>query len=294
MFITYPLQTFLPRDIPRSKVAYMPASTDWLDALNKDIRQWDRNYYRGLYNKECVLSAMPQLTTKKYIIQITRFDVEDIDNTIKSYAEFYRMLEEQDTKSEVPQLVITGSSSINDPDSTMIYNKTINRLNTNYPYLRSHISIIRLDANDQLVNSLLSGSHVVLQLSAHQGFEINVSEALHKGKPFIATKTGGTLLQIKDNQNGFLVDSGDWNASARHLFDLSTNTGLYKKMSQFAQKSVSDDVGAVGNAMAWFYLIDKLGNGEAMVPAGRWVADLARNAAGKPYAEGEMILPRSI
>jgi alpha,alpha-trehalose phosphorylase (configuration-retaining) len=55
-------------------------------------------------------------------------------------------------------------------------------------------------------------------------------------------------------------------------------------------------VGTVGNALAWFYLADKLGRGEEVkVTSGdKWVNDMARNAANKPYEKGENRLPRSI
>lgn len=154
--------------------------------------------------------------------------------------------------------------------------------------------MMRLSGNDQLLNSLLSGSHIVLQLSTREGFEVKVSEASHKGKPVIATKAGGIPLQLQDGKSGFLVEPGDWEAVARHMFNLWTDEVLYNTMSQRAKNSVSDEVGTVGNAMAWFYLADKWGNGEGVMANGRWVNDLARDAAGKSYEEEENKLPRSI
>jgi hypothetical protein len=78
------------------------------------------------------------------------------------------------------------------------------------------------------------------------------------------------------------------------LFNLWTDGKLYKKMSQFARTSVSDEVGTVGNALALFYLADKWGNGDGVGPGRKWVNDLAREDAGKPYGKGELKLPRSI
>lgn len=292
IFITYPRSQYLPRNIPKAKVAYMPASTDPLDGLNKDISEWDQGYYRALYNKECALSSMPQLCTKRYIIQITRFTAEDIDDTFKAYSKFIQLLKERDIRTEVPLLVITGYLFINDPESNRVYNQSMYRLEKDYPHLVPFVSVTRIDANIQLLNSLLSGSHILLQLSTENGFEIRISEALRKGKPVIATKTGGIPLQVHDKKNGFLIDAGDWNAVARHMFDLSIDDELYEKMSQSAKSSLSDDLSAVGNAMSWFYLSNKLYHGEAMVPDGRSVNDLARNEAGKLNTDGDIKLPR--
>jgi alpha,alpha-trehalose phosphorylase (configuration-retaining) len=152
---------------------------------------------------------------------------------------------------------------------------------------------MRLQPNDQLLNTLLSNAHTVLQLSIREGFEVKVSEALHKSRPVIATKTGGIPLQVQDGKNGFLVEPGDWGAVGRKLLDLWTDRGLYDRMSEFAGRSVSDEVGTVGNALAWFYLADKWAGGEGVRPEERWVNDLAREEAGLPYLEGENKLPRA-
>jgi hypothetical protein len=170
----------------------------------------------------------------------------------------------------------------------------MSNLETHFPDLIPSISIMRLNPNDQLLNTLLSASHTVLQLSTREGFEVKVSEALHKGKPVIATNTGGIPLQVQDGKNGFIVESGDWGAVAGHLLDLWTNKDLYRKMSEYAEISVSDEVSTVGNALSWFYLADKWASGKGVVPNGKWVNDLAREEAGVPYRQGENRLPREI
>ena len=76
------------------------------------------------------------------------------------------------------------------------------------------------------------------------------------------------------------------------LLRLWTDAELYERMSGFAGRSVSDEVGTVGNALSWFYLADKWAGGEGLEPEERWVNDLAREEAGFPYGEGENRLPR--
>jgi glycosyltransferase involved in cell wall biosynthesis len=230
---------------------------------------------------------------KKYIIQVARFDpAKGIPDVLDSYAEFRRLLSQHFPKIEAPQLVICGNGSIDDPDGTIIYDQTMNHIETHFPDLLPSISVMRLAPNDQLLNMLLSASHIVLQLSTREGFEVKVSEALHRGKPVIATKTGGIPLQIQHGENGFLVNPGNCHAVARHLMDLYTDEALYEMMSLWAKNSVSDEVGTVGNALSWFYLADKWGNGRGIVPNERWVNDLAREEAGIPYIKGENRLPR--
>ena len=157
---------------------------------------------------------------------------------------------------------------------------------------------MRLPPTDQLANALLSSAKLALQLSTREGFEVKVSEALHKGLPVIATRAGGIPLQVQDSQNGFLVDSPDGHtdtdAVAQHMWELLTDETLYRRMSEYGKRSVSDEVGTVGNALSWLYLAERMSRGERVEPRGRWINDLARKGAGLPYVEGETRLPRDM
>ncbi|OIW25617.1 glycosyltransferase family 4 protein [Coniochaeta ligniaria NRRL 30616] len=301
MFISHPIPVFVPHTVPREKVVYFPATTDWLDGLNKHLNSWDTGYYGHIYNTACHSQRMTELNwpARKYIIQVARFDpAKGIPTVIDSYAEFRRQCEKAGI-TDVPQLVVCGNGSVDDPDASMIYDQTMSQIETYYPHLIKDISVMRLDPNDQLLNTVIANAHVVLQLSTREGFEVKVSEALHAGRPVIATKAGGIPLQVKDNVNGFLVTPGDWKAVAAHLMELFTNPELHKKMSYAAKTGVSDEVGTVGNALGWFYLaakwaevgVEKNGKG-GLKGNEKWVNDMAREEAGFPYAEGENRLPR--
>ncbi|SCO84437.1 probable CCG-9 trehalose synthase (clock-controlled gene-9) [Fusarium oxysporum] len=301
MFISHPVPNFVPHTVPREKVVYFPATTDWLDGLNKELNDWDSGFYGHMYNDACHSQRMTELDwpARKYIIQMARFDPsKGIPTVIDSYAEFHRQCETAGI-TNIPQLIVCGNGSIDDPDGNMVYDQTIGQLQTYYPQLIKDISIMRLRPNDQLLNTLIAKAHVVLQLSIREGFEVKVSEALHAGRPVIATKAGGIPLQVKDKMNGFLVDPGDWKAVAGYLMDLFTNDDLHKKMSHAARTGVSDEVGTVGNALGWFYLATKWaesgvverGNG-GLWGNERWVNDMAREEADCPYSKSENRLPR--
>lgn len=173
----------------------------------------------------------------------------------------------------------------------MVFDQTMENIETNHPSLLPDISVMRLKANDQLLNTLLSSCHIALQLSTREGFEVKVSEALHKGKPIIATNAGGIPLQVQHGKNGFLVEPGDWQAVAQHLLELWTDEKLYETMSEYAKKSVSDEVSTAGNMLSWLYLADAWSSGKKVVPKEAWVNDLARSEAGFPYIRAENRLP---
>lgn len=184
-----------------------------------------------------------------------------------------------------------GNGSVDDPDGTLIHDQTMSYIDSYCPYLADSISVQRLEPNDQLLNALLSNAHVVLQLSIREGFEVKVSEALKKGRPVIASRVGGIQLQVQHERNGFLIEPGDWKDAAGYLFRLWTDHELHDRMSEVAAQTVSDEVGTVGNALAWFYLATKFQDG-GVEGAGRWVNDLAREEVGSEYKEGENRLPR--
>lgn len=188
-----------------------------------------------------------------------------------------------------------GNGSVDDPDASMVFDRTMTQLETNYPHLIPDVSVMRLDHNDQLLNAILANAHVVLQLSTREGFEVKVSEALHAGRPVIATKAGGIPIQVKDGVDGFLVEPGDWRAVAAHLKQLFSDGDLHERMSREARAGVSDEVGTVGNALAWYYLAAKwaeVGTDPGLEGGEKWVNDMAREESGHLYAEGENRLPR--
>ncbi|KAI9764961.1 MAG: hypothetical protein M1840_007883 [Geoglossum simile] len=296
-FISHPVAKFVPHDVPKEMVGYMPAATDWLDGLNKRMGEWDLGYYGHIFNRDCedLRMAKLQYPTRRFIAQIARFDPsKGIPDAIKAYAKFRRELLKEWPIEKTPQLLICGHGSIDDPDATLIYDSTLTLLETTYPDLLSDVILVRLPPSDQLLNTLLSTTHIALQLSTREGFEIKVSEALHKGKPVIATRAGGIPLQVQHNKNGFLVEVGDTAKIAEHLYNLWTDGELYASMSKEARLGVSDEVSTVGNALSWLWIVREMYAGRKRVLEGQWINDLAREEAGEEYKPGENRLPRDV
>lgn len=230
---------------------------------------------------------------RDYIIQVSRFDPsKGIPTVLAAYAELRRVYMKHINPHHTPQLVIAGNGAIDDPDASLIYDQAIEALERQYSDIRHDVVIMRLGPTDQILNVLLSHAKVALQLSTREGFEVKVSEALHKGIPIIATQAGGIPLQVAHGKSGFLVEPDDAKAVAGYLNFLLTDQEEYARMSRYAANHVSDEVSTVGNALAWVYLADTLTKGERIVPNSRWINDLAREGAGLPYEEGEVHLPR--
>ncbi|GJN76572.1 hypothetical protein PLIIFM63780_000056 [Purpureocillium lilacinum] len=145
----------------------------------------------------CQSQRVPELAwpKRRYIAQVARFDPsKGIPTVIDAYAEFRRLCNDAGI-TDPPQLCICGNGSIDDPDASAIFDQAMEKLEDEYPHLIDDCSVIRLEPNDQLLNAIIANAHVVLQLSTREGFEVKVSEALHAGRPVIATLAGGIPLQ---------------------------------------------------------------------------------------------------
>ena len=296
VFISHPVREFVPKTVAPAKVGYLPATTDWLDGLNKKMDDWDCEYYMHEFKTQCFRDRMATLDypDRDFIVQIARFDpAKGIPDVLAAYAKLRRSYMKDVPPKDTPQLVIAGHGAVDDTDTLRIYEDTVRALETEYRDLKHDVVVMRVGPTDQILNALMSTAHVALQLSTREGFEVKVSEALHKATPVIATRAGGIPLQVEDRKSGFLVDPGDAEKVAEHLHTLFSDRGVYAEMANYAAEHVSDEVSTVGNALGWLYLADALHKGEDLTPNSRWVNDMARENLGIVYGEGEARLPRS-
>ncbi|KAL1642495.1 hypothetical protein SLS61_009646 [Didymella pomorum] len=286
-FISHPVREFVPKNVTIEKVGYLPATTDWLDGLNKQLDEWDTQYYFHDFEMSCMDKGANKLAfpNRLYIAQIARFDpAKGIPDVLASYAVLRREYMKDKPLEEIPQLVIAGHGAIDDPDATIIFDETEKALKEQYADIKDDVIVMRVGPTDQILNVLMANAKVALQLSTREGFEVKVSEALHHGVPIIATRRGGIPLQVEHGKSGFLVDVGEHDTVANYLNHLFTDKEAYIEMANYAANNVSDEVSTVGNALSWLYLADELANGEKKIkPNSRWINDMAREKAGYPY-----------
>jgi glycosyltransferase involved in cell wall biosynthesis len=308
VFVSHPVPDFVPSNVPSKKVGYLPATTDWLDGLNKKMSIQDRQYYMHEFYMDILkqqhfnpsLKFKLQYPKRPYMVQIARFDpAKGIDDVIKSYAKFRTdyVAPAGWTSPQIPQLIIAGHGAVDDPDATIIYASTMSLIRTTYPQYEPDIIVMRVGPTDQILNALLRNAKIALQLSTREGFEVKVSEALHHGRPVIASNRGGIPLQVIRNFAGFVVDPDepDYHAHvAKYMFHLFSDEEDRRAMSAYAKAHISDEVSTVGNALSWLYLADRLSGGERVEPDTRWINDMARDEAGFPVDVSETRLDRTL
>lgn len=85
-----------------------------------------------------------------------------------------------------------------------------------------------------------------------------MTEALHKGIPVIAYRTGGIPLQLENGRGGYLVPVGDTQQVAQLLFDLCRNDELHASMSRMARASVTEEYWTVWQCVNWLWIFHRL------------------------------------
>ena len=275
-FVSHPMQMFVPDNVPAEKVFYLPATTDPLDGLNKPLSDVQLTIYMKMFNALLVQTGQTPLDEKRpYIIQIARFDPsKGIPDLLDSYRKLREILAEN--PEAIPQLIITGVGSVDDPDGIPIYSLIWTMLQSSpYAEFADDIKVVRLPHKDQILNALLRASKIVLQLSTKEGFEVKVTEALMKSKPVVAYRVGGIPLQIEDGETGYLIEVGNTTRVAEHLRDLLTNSELCERMSRAAGEKANTDYLTIPNALCWLFLANQLLKNVQIEGNYQWVKALA-------------------
>jgi trehalose synthase len=197
----------------------IPPAIDPLTAKNKEIGE-------DVISKYLKKFDIP--TDKPILTQISRFDKwKDPAGVLETFKLVRKKVD--------CRLVLCGSMAPDDPEGLEIYEKIeqkAKRLIDN-----KDVILITLE-NDLLVNVLQRSSTVIIQKSLKEGFGLTVAEALWKGKPVVASNVGGIPLQIKDGENGFLLDPCDKKSFADRIVQFMKNPSLAEEMGKRGKELV--------------------------------------------------------
>ncbi|KAG8927276.1 hypothetical protein FRC03_009834 [Tulasnella sp. 419] len=272
LFVSHPVAEFVPQVVRDAlPVVYMPPSTDPLDGLNKPILEEHLATYRHFFNELMHKSTGQQLNWKRgYVLQVARFDPsKGIPYLIEGYKLFREKIKGSRPLEKTPQLVLTGHSSIDDPDGTLIIHQIQDTLATpEYADVKDDIFAVRAPPDDRLLDAMMRGCDVACQVSTREGFEIKVTEAVHKTRWIIATQAGGIPLQVRDGRDGRLVPPADPQGICDALVEFYSS-GKEQATGEIRGNDINKPLGGrwdedgdgpreelftVGNATMWHYL----------------------------------------
>lgn len=235
-FVSHPIDTFVPKNVPRNKLIFQPAGTDQLDGLNKPLSALTNGYYQNVFNRICLDNGeSPVNFSKKYIVQVARFDPsKGIEDLLNAYYEvFYKFKTNRPDETFDVGLVLCGHGSVDDPEGMIIYKGICEIVkNEKYQEIRHLITKVLLPPSDQLLNMILRNAYIACQLSTSEGFEVKVTESLMKKIPVVVYRVGGLPLQVTDGVNGFIVEKGNIEEVVDRVYALLTDDALYKKIKE--------------------------------------------------------------
>lgn len=185
----FTMREFVPSDFTTPHLAIIPPGIDPLSPKNTHLPP------------DLARRALAWLGIKvgqPLIAQVARFDPwKDPWGVIAAY----RLV-----RREIPelQLALVGSMALDDPEAWDIYRRIMDEKGSD-PQIHIHTNLTGIGNFE--VNALQRVSRVVVQKSIREGFGLVVSEALWKGTPVVAGRTGGIPLQAPPGIGGFLVSS---------------------------------------------------------------------------------------
>jgi trehalose synthase len=141
------------------------------------------------------------------VVQVSRWDrLKDPVGVMRGFAEV-------ETDGHGAHLILAGpslGSVSDDPDGAAVLAEVADEWHRLPDEIRSRILLAclpmeDLDENAAIVNALQRQATIVVQKSLKEGFGLTVTEAMWKGRPVIATATGGIGDQIEDGVTGVLL-----------------------------------------------------------------------------------------
>ena len=191
---------------------FVTPAIDPFSAKNRELSDREIREFLGNYK-------IP--TDRPLVTQISRFDPwKDPMGVIDA---FRKAREQVDCT-----LVLLGNNASDDPEGGVILEQIKDAADD---------GIIILAADDPtLVNALQRSAAVVLQKSTREGFGLTVTEAMWKGAAVIGGNVGGIRHQIKDEWNGFLVNTPE--QAAARMVQLLKDPKLRKQVGSRAKESV--------------------------------------------------------
>ena len=218
---------------------------------------------QGRVERHCEIVAGGELPGPgvPLVVQVSRWDrLKDPVGVLRGFAEV-----ESDGRGAF--LVLAGPSLgavTDDPDGAAVLAEVAEEWHRLPEQTRSRVLLAclpmeDLDENAAIVNALQRQATVVVQKSLKEGFGLTVTEAMWKGRPVIATATGGIEDQIEDGVNGVLLKNPlDQAAFAAEVAGLLDSPERARAIGEAARESVRANFLENRHTLQYVELLERL------------------------------------
>src|SRR6185436_7222767 len=145
------------------------------------------------------------------------------------------------------ELILAGpnvNTVADDPEGVIVFDEIVDAWRQLSHSDRRRIQLVNLpmadaEENAAIVNDLQRHAAVIVQKSLREGFGLTVTEAMWKGRPIVASATGGIQDQIEDGVHGLLVaDPYDLQAFDAAIWRLLEDRSLANELGRNARERV--------------------------------------------------------
>ena len=290
VFIAHPMDEFFPPDVPAEMAVSMPATCDLLDDLNRDLNEAELEAGYDFINTILAETRRqsPLDLSRPYIVLIARFDEsKGMPEGLESYAKARQiMIDAGAEEKDIPQFVIIGNGSVDDPSGPMMLEKILDLREGPYKDFMDDLKVVRVPHDDRAINSVLTGAKLAMQPSTKEGFETRVTDAILKGVPIIGSNRGGIPLQIKEGITGHVKDPYDTDAWAARISELMLDIDAYESLqASTIELGLPENYKftTIPNISRWLWLAQNVG--EDFAGNKQWVDVLIREAALEAASE---------
>jgi glycosyltransferase involved in cell wall biosynthesis len=261
VFATHPKDEFVPRNVPDEKVVFMPATGDKLDDLNRELTAAEDKAGFQFINDALAQNEgqKPIDRNRPYIVLIARFDEsKGMPQGMEAYAKARQKMLAMDCEpDELPQFVMLGNGSVDDPSGMMELEKMMRIRSDLYSSFQDDVKIVRVPHNDVAINAVLKSADIALQPSIAEGFESRVTDAILQGVPVIGSDQGGIPLQITEGESGFVINPYDTDQWADRITELMTDQDKYMEMVRLTKhhaETTNYEFTTIPNILNWLHL----------------------------------------
>lgn len=192
----------------------------------------EKNRSMNLSNAEAILKKLGLDTAKPIVAQVSRFDLwKDPLGVIDAY---------RITKKKMPslQLILAGLITASDDTEAGAVFAEVKKYSNHDAgiFLFEDPKKLKGTTNEMFVSAIYTASTIIVQKSAKEGFGLTMTEAMWKGRPVVAGRTSGSLIQIRNGKNGLIADSTE--KTAEEIMRLLKNESLRKRLGKAAYASV--------------------------------------------------------
>jgi glycosyltransferase involved in cell wall biosynthesis len=250
--VAHPSDAFVHRDPElHDKTYFAPATFDHFDNLNRHLSPEEIVEGITFINSEIALKNQEHIAAgrledvqsllnmdpdQKRITLIARFDPsKGMDKAMEmGVLTRERMRAMGVPEEDLPEVVIVGNGSVDDPDGIWMYEEMLRLRREKYPHEAENIILMRLKHNYDAMNALMSRSTLIMQTSDAEGLETRVSDAIKHGVPVVVSNRGGIKTQVVEGRSGIILDydkpGHDLARGAEFMSGLLTDESAYAAM----------------------------------------------------------------